>query len=149
VLGVPAEGGTRAPSGRAIVPALLAGVAIGAFYVCIHQASAAAGLWPLVAARTVSLSVLVATTRVRRLPLRVPAAVAVTAGAAGALDIVANACYVMAVHQGLLSVVATLASLYPAVTVLLARVVLKERLRGVQVVGIAIAVGGVALIAAG
>jgi drug/metabolite transporter (DMT)-like permease len=71
------------------------------------------------------------------------------AGGAGALDIVANACYLMAVHQGLLSVVATLASLYPAVTVLLARVVLKERLRGVQVAGIAIAVGGVALIAAG
>lgn len=136
-------------SRRALVLAILAGLAIGAFYTCIRQASAAAGLWPLVAARAVSLSALFSTARIKGLPLRLPRRIALAAGGAGALDIMANACYLLAVHRGLLSVVATLASLYPAVTVLLARVVLGERLRRVQIAGIAVGVAGVAMIAAG
>jgi drug/metabolite transporter (DMT)-like permease len=64
--------------------------------------------------------------------------------ACGGLDMVANALYLVAVRQGQLSLVATLASLYPASTVLLARVVLGERLGSWQQVGVAAA--GVAIV---
>ncbi len=67
----------------------------------------------------------------------------------GAGDVGANACYAVASQTGLLSIVAVLASLYPAVTVLLARQLLRERLRQVQAVGVLTALGGVVLIAAG
>jgi drug/metabolite transporter (DMT)-like permease len=136
-------------SRHALVLALVSGLAIGTFYICIREVAPAAGLWPLVVARVVSLSALLATTRIKRLSLRLPPGVSLTAGAAGAIDMAANACYLLAVHRGLLSVVATLASLYPAVTVVLARIVLAERLRGVQMAGIAVAMTGAAMIAAG
>jgi drug/metabolite transporter (DMT)-like permease len=67
----------------------------------------------------------------------------------GVLDILANGFFALAATKGLVSVVAVLASLYPVITVVLARVVLKERLRGVQRIGAALALVGVALISAG
>jgi drug/metabolite transporter (DMT)-like permease len=66
----------------------------------------------------------------------------------GVLDILANGFFALAATKGLVSVVAVLASLYPVVTVALARVVLKERLRAIQRVGAALALAGVALISA-
>jgi drug/metabolite transporter (DMT)-like permease len=62
---------------------------------------------------------------------------------------VANALYLVAVRDGPLGLVATLASLYPASTVLLARVVLGERLRPVQSLGLACAAAAIALITNG
>jgi drug/metabolite transporter (DMT)-like permease len=67
----------------------------------------------------------------------------------GVLDIAANGFFAVASTKGLVSVVAVLASLYPIVTVVLARVVLKERLHAVQRIGAAAALAGVALISAG
>jgi drug/metabolite transporter (DMT)-like permease len=67
----------------------------------------------------------------------------------GTMDIAANTFYAMASTEGLVSVVAVLASLYPVVTILLARLVLRERVRPAQRVGVAIALAGVALISAG
>ena len=66
----------------------------------------------------------------------------------GLLDVGANACFALGTDTGLLSVVAVLASLYPVTTVVLARGVLGERLAAVQAVGVALALAGVALIAA-
>ena len=68
---------------------------------------------------------------------------------AGVVDMVANALYLIATRHALLSIVAVLASLYPASTVLLARVVLGERLSKVQLVGVCCALVGVALIGSG
>ena len=68
--------------------------------------------------------------------------------ACGGLDMVANGLYLVAVRQGQLSLVATLASLYPASTVLLARVVLGERLGRWQQVGVLTAVAAIVLIVA-
>jgi uncharacterized membrane protein len=62
---------------------------------------------------------------------------------------VANICFVLALHRGMLSVVATLASLYPAGTVLLARIVLRERLGPVQGVGLGVATVAVGLMSLG
>ncbi|URM97797.1 EamA family transporter [Actinomadura madurae] len=67
----------------------------------------------------------------------------------GVLDAGANVLYFLAVNEGLLSLAAVLTSLYPAITVLLARIAYSERLRTVQRVGMAVAVAGVALVTAG
>jgi drug/metabolite transporter (DMT)-like permease len=67
----------------------------------------------------------------------------------GAADTGATLLYGAATTRGLLSVVAVLASLYPIVIVILARVLLGERLARAQLVGVAIALSGVALISAG
>jgi uncharacterized membrane protein len=150
------EGGPlgATPSGRGIVDpsvllALAAGVAIGAFLACLHRTSAAAGIWPLVAARAVSGGLLLALALLTRRPLRMPADTLRIVAAAGVIDMMANVCYLVAVHGGLLSIVATLASLYPATTILLARGVLRERVRSVQLVGLTTAALAIALITAG
>jgi drug/metabolite transporter (DMT)-like permease len=66
---------------------------------------------------------------------------------AGLLDVTANALYLLAVREGLLSLVAVLSSLYPAATVVLARVVLHERLKPAQLAGLGLGLAGVTLIA--
>jgi drug/metabolite transporter (DMT)-like permease len=67
--------------------------------------------------------------------------------AAGFLDVLANAIFVVAAREGLLSLVSVVSSLYPASTVILARVVLHERVDRRQQVGLALALVGVVLIA--
>jgi len=69
--------------------------------------------------------------------------------AGGAMDMVANIFYLVAVREGPMSIVVTLASLYPASTVLLARIVLGERLGMVQVAGVVCALAAVLLIVGG
>jgi uncharacterized membrane protein len=70
------------------------------------------------------------------------------AAAAGVIDVVANLCYVAATRAGSFGLAVVLASLYPGVTVLLARVVLGERLRWVQRVGLGLAAIGILLVTA-
>jgi drug/metabolite transporter (DMT)-like permease len=70
------------------------------------------------------------------------------AAGAGAIDVVANICYVAATRTGMFGLAVVLASLYPGVTVLLARVVLGERLRWVQRAGLGLAAIGIMLVAA-
>ncbi len=70
------------------------------------------------------------------------------AAGAGVIDVVANICYVAATRTGMFGLAVVLASLYPGVTVLLARVVLGERLRWVQRAGLALAAIGILLVAA-
>ena len=68
---------------------------------------------------------------------------------AGTLDVAATGLYAVAATKGAISIVSVVGSLYPITTVLLARVVLHERLRPVQAAGVAAAFTGVALIVAG
>jgi drug/metabolite transporter (DMT)-like permease len=131
---------------QAVRIALASGVAIGGFFVALGQTASPAGLWPLAVSRSVSVSVFLAVALVSRQPWRVPAAAVPAAVACGALDMIANALYLVAVRQGQLSLVATLASLYPASTVLLARYVLGERLGRWQQVGVIAAVVAIVLI---
>jgi len=70
------------------------------------------------------------------------------AACAGVIDVVANICYVAATRTGMFGLAVVMASLYPGVTVLLARVVLGERLRWVQRAGLGLAAIGILLIAA-
>lgn len=131
---------------QAVRIALASGVAIGGFFVCLGQTASPAGLWPLAISRTVSVTVFVAVALVTRQTWRVPAAAVPPAMACGAMDMIANGLYLAAVREGQLSLVATLASLYPASTVLLARLVLGERLGRWQQVGVVAAVAAIVLI---
>ena len=150
----PVEGYSR-PSGTdesatlrvsAVSLALASGVAIGLFFLALARTDAAAGLWPLVAARAVSVCLFANVALFTRDTLRIGAASLPIVIGCGVLDMAANALYLLATRSGTLSVVVTLASLYPASTVALARLVLHERLTGRQAVGIASALVAVLLI---
>ena len=132
------------PAGLAI--AFVSGVAIGLFFLALARTSPAAGLWPLLASRGLSILIfgIVAMASAQR--LRLPPPVLKTAVACGALDMVANALYLLASRGGRLSVVVTLASLYPASTVILARIVVGERLGRRQGIGIVCALLAVVVI---
>ncbi len=138
-----AGGGATVPRGLGL--ALLSGVAIGLFFLTLAQTATTAGLWPLVVARATSLA-LFGPLVVRRRQVSASRGVFAIAVAGGMLDMLANALYLIAVREGPLTAVVTLSSLYPASTVLLARVVLHERLRAVQMAGVAAALVAVVLI---
>jgi drug/metabolite transporter (DMT)-like permease len=136
-------GGTA--SGRAIAIALGAGLGIGMFLVCLAGGGKTTGLMPLLVARAVAGMALLLACGVRREPEEAGEA-SWQAVACGVLDALANTLYLVAVRQGPLGLVATLASLYPASTVLLGWAVLKERIAPVQAVGLACAAVAVVLI---
>ena len=129
--------------------ALASGVAIGLFFLALAETDARAGMWPLVAARAVSVTLFGIMALGSARPLRMAAPVARIAVATGVIDIFANALYLLATRYGPLSVVVTLSSLYPASTVILARLVLGERLNAWQGAGVACALVAIALIVSG
>ena len=129
--------------------ALAAGVAIGLFFLSLAQTRPDAGMWPLVSARLVSVTLFGVMAVTGGRSLRMPGGLAGLILTGGALDMLANALYMVAAQQGPLSVVVTLASLYPASTVLLARVVLGERLNSWQVTGVVCSLAAVGLIVSG
>ena len=142
---VSAESKRRAlPPG--FVLAIFSGVAIGIFFLSLARTTMAAGMWPLVAARIASIVLFGAIALVSGRTLLMTRQASTTAITGGALDMAANALYMIAARIGPLSIVVTLASLYPASTVVLARVVLGERLSLVQMSGIACALAAVAII---
>jgi uncharacterized membrane protein len=136
----------RAP---AIWIALAAGTAFGSFYVLIHNAAPAAGVWPLATARIASVTAYLLFALSTRRTVRAPRPALTVIALTGALDMLANICFLLAVQRGQLSTVGAVASLYPAATIILARVVLKERLGTVQHLGLGVAAVSVVLISAG
>lgn len=121
---------------------LAAGLFFGGYFVSLAQANDAAGMWPLVASRALSVvllgvvALLVSRAWLARPQGRVGAAVT----GVGLLDLVGNIGYLLAAHLASLVVVAVVASLYPAVTVLMARLVYREHLSAAQVMGLLLAV---------
>jgi uncharacterized membrane protein len=145
----PDASGFESPRRGALPIAVASGVSIGLFLVSLERTPASAGLWPLIAARVVSVSFfsVVASTRAHAWTMTRRAAWVAIAG--GCADMTANVLYLLAVREGPLSVIATLVSLYPASTVVLARLVLGERLRSIQTVGVVAAVAAVIMIVGG
>jgi drug/metabolite transporter (DMT)-like permease len=142
------------PIRTVVPPAVASGLGFGVIYVLLGSTSPDAGLWPLVVARPISVVLLVAVvlfgTRkpgVAVAPALVPRGAWAVVAAAGVLDVTANAFYLAGINAGLLSIVAVLSSLYPAATVVLARVVLGERLHRAQLGGLVLAAVGVAAMA--
>jgi drug/metabolite transporter (DMT)-like permease len=136
--------------GRAIVYGVVSGASFGLFFLLIRNAGQSGDLWPVAAGRIGELAcLLIAATVLRRslLPGGTSGRLLLAATAAGVIDVVANVCYVTATRTGMFGLAVVLSSLYPGITVLLARVVLGERLRWVQRIGLALAALGVLLIA--
>lgn len=137
-------------AGWAVVGSSLgAGAMFGLFFIALDTASADSGLYPLLGARLASVP-LIGLLAVRRgagltSALRGPGAPAVVAS--GVLDMAANVLYLVALRQGMLTVVSAIVGLYPAATVLLAQTVLSERMRRTQLAGLGIAGVAAALVA--
>ncbi len=130
--------------------ALLSGVGFGGFFICMDLTAEATTPWPLVSARVVSAGIaLLLLARMGRSPIpRRDEARGAIVGA-GILDMTANLAILVAVHHGMLSLVAVLGSLYPASTVLLARYVLQERMARTQVIGLIVALAAIGAIVGG
>lgn len=136
---------------RSVVLAVAGGIGFGMYFVLAEIASSGDVAWALLLSRVAAMP-LVATFAVlalrrgrRRLRGREIAAL----GGIGMIDLTANVLYNTSTTLGQLSTVAVASSLYPVTTVLLAAGVLGERVRGLQLVGVAVALTGVLLIAAG
>jgi drug/metabolite transporter (DMT)-like permease len=142
-----ASAGSRgdAAAGVGLAYGLGAGVGFGVFFVAIAATPADAGLWPLVAGRVVSLTLLTALLLVGRRGR--PSGIGLMV-LCGLLDTAANVLFLLATRSGELSVSGVLVSLYPVVVVVLARVVLRERLSGLQLTGVGLALTASALLAA-
>jgi drug/metabolite transporter (DMT)-like permease len=125
------------------------GVAFGAFFLFIRNGGESGALWPVVVARLAgTLIFVVAAAGTRTGPVRWrrdPRLFAAALGA-GVLDASANVCYVLATRAGLFGLAVVLTSLYPGVTVLLARFVLGERMSPVRWAGLVLAAGGIILV---
>lgn len=126
-----------------------AGLAFGLNFVLMHQTPVDSGLWPLVFGR-IAASIVIVCAAAASGNLRLPTGQSRKfALLAGVLDTIANVTMLLALHASLLSLASVLISLYPAATVGLAMVVLKERVSRWQVVGMVLALAAVAMIAAG
>jgi drug/metabolite transporter (DMT)-like permease len=155
--GIPARSPGLAPQprlpgpGRALGYGIVSGASFGLFFLLIRNAGQSGELWPVAAGRIGELAVmLIAAAVLRRslLPRRAGGRPLLAAAGAGAIDVIANICYVAATRTGLFGLAVVLASLYPGMTVLLARTVLGERLRWVQRAGLGLAAIGIILVAA-
>jgi drug/metabolite transporter (DMT)-like permease len=128
--------------------AAIAMLAFGAYYIPMHEASHGDFLWAAFVFRLTSTTLIAAAWLVLRPPSARRADLPVLASI-GILDTGGNVFFAAASAKGLVSVVSILASLYPVVTVLLARAVLHERVHRSQELGIVLALAGIVLISAG
>jgi drug/metabolite transporter (DMT)-like permease len=145
----PSEADSERPGGRlSIALALVAAAGFGTFFTLSDIAAETSVPWLLLLARGVICVALLAWATAARpsLPASRDAWPLVLAGT---LDVSAAALYAVALREGDLSVVSVVGSLYPVVTVLLARAVLAERIHGLQAAGVVAAFCGVLLIVAG
>jgi drug/metabolite transporter (DMT)-like permease len=127
---------------------LAAGACFALLFVGLNQAGSGSGLWPVLfgqAAALVAVACAAAFTGDLRLPEEGGGWLAAAAGLTGGPGTIL---FFLATHRGLLAVAAVITSLYPAVTILLARVVLGERLTAIRLAGLTLAAASVALIAA-
>jgi uncharacterized membrane protein len=124
-----------------------AGVGFGLFFIFLKNAGQSGVLWPVAISRSagtvVAFGIALAT---RTRPLSGRAGLTGIALLSGAIDAAANVCYVLATRAGLFGLAVVITSLYPGITVLLARVLLGERMRWVQRTGLLLAAAGVVLV---
>ena len=146
----PRPAGRPARLSRAIAYGAASGVSFGLFFLLIRNAGESGAVWPVAAGRIGELAIVLAAAAVLRPGLRrgLSGPVPLTAAGAGVIDVVANLCYVAATRTGSFGLAVVLASLYPGVTVLWARVVLGERLRWIQRIGLGLAAIGILLVTA-
>ncbi|MFT5530019.1 MAG: drug/metabolite transporter (DMT)-like permease [Candidatus Poriferisodalaceae bacterium] len=138
----------RQITGEVVGEAIAAGVGFGLFLVIMSETAEAAAPWPVFAARvfavlTLAIAALLTKTSV------VPSEAYATIVASGVFDTAANVLFLFALEHGSLAPVAVLSSLYPVMTVILARMVLQERLDRPKLIGLGLALIAVGMIAGG
>lgn len=126
---------------------LVAGLGFGLFFVLMDRANDRAVFWPIVAARAASLGLLGGVALLNRQPALPERRIWALTALAGVLDAGGNAFFTLAAQMGRLDVAAVLSSLYPASTVALAALVLRERLGAGQWLGVGAALLAIVLIA--
>jgi uncharacterized membrane protein len=133
----------------AVAYGLASGVAFGLFFLFLRTAGESGVFWPVTAARVAGTAVMLGAAAWRGTSIRgllTKPRVLVAACLSGVLDASANLCYVLATRDGLFGLAVIITSLYPGMTVLLARLVLGERMRSLQRMGLMLAAAGVVLV---
>jgi drug/metabolite transporter (DMT)-like permease len=126
-----------------------AGVGFGLFFICLKNAGQSGVLWPVAISRSAGTVVAFGIVLASRTRLRFGrGGITGIALASGVIDAAANVCYVLATRAGLFGLAVVITSLYPGMTVLLARILLGERLRWLQRAGLLLAAAGVVLVTA-
>jgi drug/metabolite transporter (DMT)-like permease len=144
---VAASGSVRGMFGSGLTDGLAAGAAFGVMFIGLAQAGQGAGLWPVASEQTSSLLLVLAIAIRTRVPLRPAIRAAGWPALVGASGMTATLLYFYATHFAMLATAAVLVSLYPGVTVLLARVLLHERFSPVQRAGLSLCTLAVVAIA--
>ena len=141
--------GDRAVTRTTVLLSLIAAVGFGCYFTGIRPSARHDVLWTLLASRGAATAMLCGAAIALRPPGRPARADLLPLSAVAVLDLSATGLYAVATRHGVFSEVAVASALYPLATVVLARIVLGERVRRIQELGIAAAIAGVALIAAG
>jgi drug/metabolite transporter (DMT)-like permease len=139
------EGNTGRPEGLGV--AVLSGIGFAGFYLCIHRAGHASALWVAACSRSASFLFTGIIVLVGRYLRAVPAPVLAIAVAAGILDITGSTVFIHSSQIGRLDAAVVLSSLYPAVTVVLARIFLHEHFSRGRTIGMVAALVSVPMIA--
>jgi drug/metabolite transporter (DMT)-like permease len=126
--------------------AVLAGLGFAGFFIATDQVSDRAVFWPLIAGRAASCGAMLLFALLTRRPLSIQRSLFAQIAMAGVLDVGGNLFFLLATQYGRLDVAAVLGSLYPAVTALLAWLVVRESLARPQVVGVGAAILAIVLI---
>src|SRR6266571_4997043 len=137
------------PALRGLVYGTVCGAMFGIFFVFLRNAGSSGVFWPVCTARLANSAVVIAVAVLagaRPVGREAGPRVLAAAVGSGVLDASANLCYVLATRAGLFGIAAVLTSLYPGITVLLARIVLRERMQAVQRLGLLLAAAGVVLV---
>lgn len=141
------ERATETPR-AALILALTAGVGFAVFFIALAETATEAGMWPLVVARIVSVPVVcVLAWRVTQRVIPARRSSVLLATYTGVTEMIANALLLVALRRGELAIASVFGSLYPVSTVLLAWVVLRERLVRSQLIGVTFALAAIALVA--
>ena len=147
VLLIGSDPASRGTDLRMVGRAVLAGTAFGFFFIAFAQTSEASGLWPLVGARGMTIPIALAIAGFNRVAAPPRGRDLGMLAVLGNLDMAANVSIALALQRGPLGISAVLSSLYPAFTAIAAVIVLHERPRPGQTVGIVLAMGAIVALA--
>jgi len=131
---------------RKLFPPLMAGIFFGFYFVAIHEATQYAFFWPIVSARLAGTLVMLVYAAIQRGPAMPERSLWPLVILGGMLDVLGNAFYILAARTGRLDVAAVLGSLYPGSTVILAAILLKEKISRWQGFGILLALAAIVLL---
>lgn len=139
-------GDVKPSTASGIIPAIGAALGFGTFFVLMDVAGAVDPLWAAAASRLAALTLVLSAVVLVRPPLKINPAHLPVVAMIGTLDAAAALAYTTATTKGMLGLVSVVSSLYPVVSVVLAAIFLKERLRGIQRLGVFLIIVGIAMI---